>query len=116
LGYLDQDGLLNTFNTDYSFNYGYQRYNYRANIDLDMTKSTKFSLTMGGISGLTQAPANTNVSDVWTDLYWAVPIQDRYTRGNVLWSRINTLTLRKNTMDLGLLVMVKGIPEHYPTS
>ena len=37
-GYLDQDGLFKTFGTDDNSNFKYQRYNYRANLDLQVTK------------------------------------------------------------------------------
>jgi len=82
LGYLDQDGLLNTFQTAYSYNFGYQRYNYRANIDVDMTKSTRFSLTMGGQSQLRQEPASQPSEGMFTVLYWAVPYSGLMYQGN----------------------------------
>jgi TonB-linked SusC/RagA family outer membrane protein len=59
LGYFDQSGLINSFNIpDF---YQYKRFNYRANVDLDATKSTKFSLTIGGRNetrGRTDDPNN----------------------------------------------------------
>lgn len=64
LGYFDQSGLINSFDID-DF-YKYKRYNYRANIDVDATKTTKFSLTIGGrneIRGRTDNPQ---------DLFWWV--------------------------------------------
>lgn len=73
LGYLNQAGQVRTFNADnFSDSYGYKRYNYRANFDLDMTKSTRFSLTIGGISGVTYQP-NGYASTDWPTLYRSDP-------------------------------------------
>jgi TonB-linked SusC/RagA family outer membrane protein len=48
LGHYFQDGLTKTFNDPDTYPFLYKRYNYRANIDVDPTKSTRISLTMGG--------------------------------------------------------------------
>jgi TonB-linked SusC/RagA family outer membrane protein len=80
LGYLSQNGLLNTFETNYSYNFGYKRYNYRANIDVDMTKSTKFSLTIGGTSGLTQSPSGW-ASTSWPTLWRSDPFSGQLFEG-----------------------------------
>ena len=73
LGYLNQDGLFNTFDTDYSYQFGYKRYNYRTNLDLDLTESTKISLTLGGRQEARQEPGSQPSESIWTVLYWAVP-------------------------------------------
>ncbi|MBE6281636.1 MAG: TonB-dependent receptor [Bacteroides sp.] len=48
LGMLDQDGLFETFNTDPESNFKYKRYNYRANLDIDLTKLSSISVNIGG--------------------------------------------------------------------
>jgi TonB-linked SusC/RagA family outer membrane protein len=48
LGHFFQDGLTKTFNDPDTYPFLYKRYNYRANIDVNPTKSTRISLTMGG--------------------------------------------------------------------
>jgi TonB-linked SusC/RagA family outer membrane protein len=49
VGKLFQDGLLKTFEgDDPRSKFKYNRYNYRANLDIDVTKSTTLSLTLGG--------------------------------------------------------------------
>lgn len=47
-GMFTQDGLFKQFGADYDFGYQYQRFNYRANIDLNVTKSTLLSLNVSG--------------------------------------------------------------------
>jgi TonB-linked SusC/RagA family outer membrane protein len=47
-GMLDQDGLFNTFSSDKNSNFHYSRYNYRANLDLNMGKLHTLSLSLGG--------------------------------------------------------------------
>jgi TonB-linked SusC/RagA family outer membrane protein len=47
-GFYSQDGLFEQFGTDYDYGYQYQRFNYRANIDLNVTKSTLLSLNVSG--------------------------------------------------------------------
>lgn len=37
LGVFTQDGLFKTYETDYDSNYQYERYNYRVNLDIDVT-------------------------------------------------------------------------------
>lgn len=48
LGYLNQQGLFKTYDTDKKNNFNYNRYNYRANIDVDVTKSTRMAINLGG--------------------------------------------------------------------
>jgi len=69
-GYLNQSSMFKTLGTEDSYSFGFQRFNYRSNIDLDITKSTKLSLTIGGRSELRQ---NTGNAASFTNLYWAVP-------------------------------------------
>ena len=48
LGVLGQNGLFRSFQDKYDANYNYNRYNYRANVDFDLTKSTLLSINLGG--------------------------------------------------------------------
>lgn len=48
LGVFTQDGLFNCYQKDYDDNYSYNRYNYRLNLDIDLTKTTQFRMNMGG--------------------------------------------------------------------
>lgn len=49
LGMLDQDGMFKTLpGSDKNENFGYKRYNYRANIDLNLGKIHQLSVNLGG--------------------------------------------------------------------
>lgn len=52
LGYLDQGGLWKEFNQAYGYsnNTTYKRYNFRSNIDFNVTPTTVFGLSLGGFS------------------------------------------------------------------
>lgn len=57
LGILYQDGLFKNFKElGYNNNYKYTRYNYRSNLDLNLTKSTILKLNIGGVVGVKRAP------------------------------------------------------------
>lgn len=78
LGRLNQDGLFRNFDSDYNSNFKYTRYNYRANIDVDATKTTKISLTIGGRSEERNQPWFSNapgwtLDNLFRDIHWAVP-------------------------------------------
>ena len=48
LGMLDQDGLFRTLGEDPKSNFSYQRYNYRANLDINLGKRHQLSVNIGG--------------------------------------------------------------------
>ena len=48
MGYMYQEGLFKTFGADAKNNFLYNRYNFRSNIDVDLTKSTLLSVNIGG--------------------------------------------------------------------
>ncbi|MBR8723637.1 SusC/RagA family TonB-linked outer membrane protein [Bacteroides pyogenes] len=67
IGYLYQNGLLKDLpGQKYNNNYRYDRYNYRANIDAKLTKTTTMKLGIGGNLGKTQEPRSV-VSDTGQD-------------------------------------------------
>ena len=67
LGFLYQDGFFKNFKElDYNSNYKYSRYNYRANLDMNLSKSTVLKLNIGGIVGVKNAP--NNHEDFWWSL------------------------------------------------
>lgn len=74
-GFLWQDGLLKQLDgLDYNNNYNYTRYNYRANLDFDITSSTTLKLGLGGVVGLTHEPSATNdIYDLFHILDWSQP-------------------------------------------
>ena len=50
-GFMYEDGFFRTFDVGHDFNPNYRRYNLRANIDVDVTPTTKLSLTSSGRIG-----------------------------------------------------------------
>jgi len=48
LGMLDQDGLFKTLGEDPKSNFSYQRYNFRANLDINIGKLHQLSVNIGG--------------------------------------------------------------------
>lgn len=61
MGFLWQDGLFRQYKElDYNNNFNYTRYNYRGNLDLDITKSTLLKVGLGGIVGITHEPNDNN--------------------------------------------------------
>lgn len=74
LGILNQDGLFETFDSQYDYNFSHQRYNYRTNLDINVTNSTKVGVTVGGRVGVTNQPnAKDGMDQLFRLIYWAVP-------------------------------------------
>lgn len=67
VGYLYQNGLLKELpGQKYDNNYRYDRYNYRANIDANLTKTTTMKLNIGGKIGKAQEPLSIeNTTNPW---------------------------------------------------
>ncbi len=47
-GFLNQNSLFKTFSSNKRENFKYQRLNYRANLDIDVSEHSQLSLTLGG--------------------------------------------------------------------
>lgn len=72
LGFLYQNGLFKQFDgLNYNNNYSYSRYNYRANLDVNLTPSTILKFNMGGIVGSQRDPGKEG--SVWKQLSWTQP-------------------------------------------
>ena len=70
LGFLYQDGLFKKMDgLDYNNNYAYSRYNYRANLDVNLTPTTTLKFNMGGIVGNKREP----VTEIWKQFSWSQP-------------------------------------------
>ena len=68
VGYLYQDGLMKDFGQGYG--YKYNRYNYRTNLDYEISKSTTLKLGIGGVVGDRREP---NSSRFWENLSISQP-------------------------------------------
>ncbi len=74
VGYLNQDGLFKTFESDYDYNFAYNRYNYRSNLDINVTETTKIGITSGGRVGIRNQPnAKDGMDQLFRLIYWSVP-------------------------------------------
>lgn len=80
LGVFTQDGLFNTFSNaaGYDGNFSYNRYNYRVNLDIDVTKTTTMKINLGGRLNDKSMPNYDNGSSktieyLFRDIYEAVP-------------------------------------------
>lgn len=71
LGFLQQDGMLKRFNEAYDPNFAYQRFNYRSNVDVDLTKTTLLKVNIGGRVGTRREPLN--YDNMWKTIMWTVP-------------------------------------------
>ena len=47
-GFLNQDSLFKTFSDDKNETFNYKRLNYRANLDIEVSKRSQLSITLGG--------------------------------------------------------------------
>jgi TonB-linked SusC/RagA family outer membrane protein len=74
IGNLYQDGLLRRYYESYDPNYRNNRYNYRTNLDIDVTKSTLLKINIGGRSESVFEPNNdVSVNNIWTEILRAQP-------------------------------------------
>ena len=76
LGIFTQAGLFNTFEDEYNSNFKYNRYNYRMNLDIDLTNTTKMKINLGGRVNDKRQPNYEGSSDIkylFRDIYWATP-------------------------------------------
>lgn len=55
-GLMTQGGLFKEFNDDFHYDYRYSRFNYRTNLDLDVTNTTTLSFNVAGFVSNAQKP------------------------------------------------------------
>ena len=75
MGYLFQNGLLKQIpNMNYSNNFSYNRYNYRANLDFKLTETTDMKFNISGVIGDTREPIPNGHDNIWMlTMLWAHP-------------------------------------------
>lgn len=73
--YYKQDGIYKTNNSlnDYNTNSTYERFNYRANIDMNITSSTLLKVGIGGFL-INRTQPGTMVDDIWGSLASTTPL------------------------------------------
>ena len=73
-GFFSQNGMFKQFEAADDFNFDYKRYNYRANLDFDVTKTTLLSVNIGGRVEVKRTPeSGEDQNQLFRKLYWAVP-------------------------------------------
>lgn len=74
LGLLTQGGMFKDFGYDENFGYNYNRFNYRANLDLDVTPTTKVAFNVAGIVSSDHKPRTSQgASGLIREMYQATP-------------------------------------------
>lgn len=79
LGVFTQDGLFKDFNTHgHNTGFKYNRYNYRVNMDVQVTNSTLMKINLGGRLTDKREPnysngTTTSVTSLFRDVYWTPP-------------------------------------------
>lgn len=78
LGVFTQDGLFKIYDNGHDKGFKYNRYNYRINMDIDVTKTTVMKINLGGrLSDQRQPNYNngtyTNIEYLFSNIYTAVP-------------------------------------------
>ncbi len=75
LGYLSQNGLLKDLDPRFDENFTFDRYNYRSNLDIDVTKSTLLKISLGGRTEIRNQPKAKNAEEgIWKEASWAQPM------------------------------------------
>lgn len=70
-GYMFQDGMFRTFESDYDYNDSFERYSFRANLDLDVTETTRVSVTSNARIETRMRPRSAD--GLWTTVYRGAP-------------------------------------------
>ena len=101
LGYLLQDGMLKQLGESYDPNYQYKRFNYRSNVDIDITKSTLLKVNIGGHVGAKREP---RTDELWRKVLWSTPfsspgIVDGKLISNIYSNRYISIGERSCPMD-----------------
>lgn len=74
VGFLFQDGMFRTFDVGYNSNFYYNRYNYRTNLDIDVTKTTRLSVNVGGRLEERNRPNDKeDFTQLFRHIYWSTP-------------------------------------------
>lgn len=73
-GMFTQGGLFKGFEQSYVNDYRYKRFNYRANLDLDLTKTTTLSVNLAGMTDEAKKPyTSQGSSGMIKNIYYATP-------------------------------------------
>lgn len=76
VGAYTQGGLFNEFDLPYSLSYQYNRFNYRSNLDMDVTKTTTLSFNIAGnIDNSNKPRTSQGTAGMIKNIYYATPFK-----------------------------------------
>ncbi|WP_276894606.1 SusC/RagA family TonB-linked outer membrane protein, partial [Hallella bergensis] len=146
LGVFTQDGLFKVFDNRNDKGFSYNRYNYRINLDVGVTKTTSVAVNLGGYFGNRREPnynsgQTKSTSSIFSDLYECVPfsgaglVDGRRVRSNANQFAIGNLqdglniyygkgysTMARNTLNFDFKLtqkldfLTKGLSFHIKTA
>lgn len=121
-GMFSQDGLFKEFDRPYDFGYSYQRFNYRANLDINVTKTTQISMNLSGKVDEQARPHSGQSSDQMVkEIYWSTPfcspgIVDGKYIVNSISTADNYSNIPDDTEPIAVLPFLGSTPLTYATS
>lgn len=119
-GMYTQDGLFKKFGRDWDFTYDYQRFNYRGNIDINVTNTTKVSVNISGkVDDSAKPRTGQGSSGMIKGIYESTPFsspgfdsENRYIYNNVN-TAYNTMTDADGNSVTEVLPFVGSTPMTY---
>ena len=74
-GLMTQGGVFKEFQDNYHNDFRYKRFNYRANLDMDVTKTTQITFSLSGKVTDSQKPntGNQTINTIFRNLYYTTP-------------------------------------------
>lgn len=84
-GAYTQGGLFEEFNLPYHLDYRYNRFNYRSNLDIDVTKTTTLSMNVSGnVNNATKPYTGQGSAGMLINMYYSTPFSSPGFIGNRL--------------------------------
>lgn len=73
-GMMTQGGMFKSFGADYDMSFQYKRFNYRANLDIDLTKSTTLTFNVAGRTDNNSKPkTGQGTNGIFKQFYYSTP-------------------------------------------
>lgn len=72
-GAYTEGGLLKQFGQKYDNSYQYRRFNYRGNVDIDVTKSTTLSFSVSGSTDNANKAKTSSVTNIVRQIFYSAP-------------------------------------------
>ncbi|WP_052647523.1 SusC/RagA family TonB-linked outer membrane protein [Siansivirga zeaxanthinifaciens] len=114
------DGASYDNGKGYESEFSYERFNFRSNIDFNITKTTEFSVNLGGFLGIQQTPGNLNLvtnaiyelspnayTPVFPDGFFGRDNRDIFANTNPLVTLTNTGYSTTNTFNINTDFILK---------